>query len=340
MSRYSFVNFVLSAFAIAAWLTTTPIHAESLGKAVSSGTFSEAMAEGAYLPHWSNGLLLHIPRSSQTSNEPGPNLAAYDRTGKAIIKTRMWVPDAWKVIIRGAAASTDGNLAVIGTAYTNSGIRAGFLGQLLPSGAVARITRTYPFEASEVCFGPDGSLWLLGQEVPTDAYKRADVPDHAILHHYGSDGRLMNKFLQRSVFNAAPWHPTQAPEGYAHIVASKDRIGLLTVGDIQWIEMRPDGSVIGTVPVKYPALTDRYGNTDPSKLQKMTGFAMTADNNLYASFQDKSLYRLDRLTGRWSVIELGAQGVPADFAVLLGADGGSLVYGRPQSVIAWSEVLP
>ncbi len=334
VSGYSFVNFVLSSSVLAAWLTTTPVNAASLGKAVSSSTFSEALAEGAYFPHWSNGLMFHVLRSSLTSNEPGPNLAAYDRTGHVILKTRMWVPDAWKVIIRGEAASTDGSLAVIGIAYTNSGARAGFLAQLGPSGAVARITRTYPFEASALCFGPDGSLWLLGEDVPTDAYKREDVPDHAILQHYGADGRLINKFLQRSMFNAAPWHPTQAREGYAHIVAFKDRIGLLTVGDMRWIEMRADGAVISTVPVQYP------GNSDPTKLNKMTGFAMTADNNLYASFQDKSLYRLDRLTGRWSVIELGAQAVPPDFAVLLGADGDSLVYARPQSVVAWSEVLP
>jgi hypothetical protein len=83
------------------------------------------------MPKWTGNYLLQFV-ISRTRQEAGPNVRAWDRTGKLVLETRVWFPDAWQVAIFDIAGAADGEVAVAGAAYTNSGVRAPFIAWISP----------------------------------------------------------------------------------------------------------------------------------------------------------------------------------------------------------------
>jgi hypothetical protein len=148
------------------------------------------------------------------------------------------------------AVSRDGDVAVVGVANNSSGQPAYFFAHITPSGKVSLPVGIQPFEGQRATFGPDGTLWILGWEL--DHLRRFDPSaDHATLRRYALDGKVLGEFLPRSSFGCpAQQHPALGIRGgRPELLASPDRIIVLSGFCGQVIELTPEGEILRRVSV-------------------------------------------------------------------------------------------
>jgi hypothetical protein len=314
-------------------LSTSPVMCQRLSPPSGYGRVApEASATGARAPKWSGSWLLHW-KSLAKSDEPGENFSIYERDGRLAAKARIWFPEAWQVRIDDAAAAEKGQIAVVGTAFENSGAVAGFLALLSSGGRITKVVRTSPLQGQSVVFGPDDTIWVLGLEVGPGR-RLATMPDHDTVQHYGADGRLLGGFLPYSTWGCPPLRHPALPYTTRALVASRDRVGILTSNCAQWVELDLKGQTIARGPLQFPASSD-------GKRQYLFGAVMTPDNQVYADFKTSStagLYRLIRETGTWQAVQ-GTLGEPdSTFRGLLGIEGDSLVCHGGRGQVFWAKV--
>jgi hypothetical protein len=294
----------------------------------------EASATGARTPKWSGSWLLHWKPLAK-ADEPGENFSIYERDGRLAAKARIWFPEAWQVRIDDAAASAKGEIAVVGMAFENSGALASFLALLSSDGRITKVVRIAPFDGQAVVFGSDETIWVLGLEVGPGR-RLATAPDHDTVQHYGADGRLLGGFLPYSTWGCPPLRHPALPLSTRALVASRDRVAILTSDCAQWVELDLKGQTIARGPLQFPASSD-------GKRQYMFGAGMTLDNQVYAYFNGPSkvgpgLYRLIRETGTWQAVQ-GTLGEPdSTFRGLLGLEGDSLVCQGRNWQLFWAKV--
>jgi hypothetical protein len=317
-------------------LGTSPVMCQRLSPLSGYGRVPpEASATGARTPKWSGSWLLHW-RSLAKSDEPGENFAIYERDGRLAAKARIWFPEAWQVRIDDAAAAAKGQIAVVGTAFENSGTLAGFLALLSSDGRITKVVRTSPLEGHAVVLGPDDTIWLLGLQIGPDR-RRATMPDHDTVQHYGADGVLLGGFLPYSAWGCPPLLHPALPSSTRALVASRDRVAILTSNCAQWVELDLKGQTIARGPLQFPASPD-------GKRQYLFGAVMTPDNQVYAYFNGPSkagpgLYRLIREAGAWHTVQGTMTGEPeSTFGGLLGIEGDSLVYQGRNWQLFWAKV--
>ena len=143
-------------------------------------------------PKWAGGYLIYF--RPLTHSDSSPNLAIHDGEGRAVLQTRVWIPDATEVWIRDVEA-VGGEVVAVGNAMLGSLEEfTGFLAFVPVKGGAIRIVRTAPFEGKSVAVGSDESVWVLGWQVGEDR-KLRNAPDHALLHHYSRDGKLIGESM-------------------------------------------------------------------------------------------------------------------------------------------------
>ena len=167
---------------------------------------------------------------------------------------------------------------------------------------------TDPYLPDQVCFGPDHSIWVLGDEdlSPVDEHGT-----HFLLRHYSRAGQLLGSFLPRSSFPADA-DPGAGRSGFPRLRIANDRVGatLYRAGANHkplLVETNLDGKEVGrwTVPLGEPSAT-------------------TASGIVYAA-EGTQLTMLDRATGSWISVPNPSH------ERLLGADGDDLVFAHKRA---------
>ncbi|MEN6602701.1 MAG: hypothetical protein ABFD86_09805 [Bryobacteraceae bacterium] len=216
--------------------------------------------------------------------------------------------------------AVEGEAIAVGNAMVGSLEYTGFLAFVPIKGGAARIVRTAPFEGMSVAVGPDRSVWVLGLQVGEER-RILKAPDHAMLQHYGRDGKLIGGSLPWSSFRCG-LHPVVDPgNAHAQVRASKDRIGVLLPPCHEWVEFSTNGELTGRwswrdVPISNGLKSSRM----------ISSVVMTPSNDVFARI-GIGLYRLNREQGTWDPVDLtAATDAGAIFGGLAGHDGESLVY--------------
>ncbi len=246
-----------------------------------------------------------------------------------VLETRVWIPDATEVWIRDVAA-VEGEAVAVGNAMVGSLEYTGFLAFVPVKGGAARIIQTAPFEGMSVAVGSDRSVWVLGWQAGEGRRVRK-APDHAMLRHYGRDGKLIGGSLPWSSFQCGLHPVAVSRDGNAGVRASKDRIGVLLPECHEWVEFNLAGELTGRWPWRDVPITNGLKSS-----AWISSAAMTPSNEVFARI-GIGLYRLNREQGVWEPVDLAAAtDSGAMFNWLAGNDGESLVYLSERELV-WAN---
>jgi len=231
--------------------------------------------------------------------------------------TSLKLPDATRTDTPiSVAMDTDGTSAM---AYrAQNGRRSGFA-ILDSNGNQIRVIETEPYKPSQVCFGPDHSIWTYG-----DQWSPADTLEHdfLIFHHYSPNGKLIGAYVPRSTLPA--WDGPGIDQlaapfiGHWRLRASKDRIGAaFNLGGPRqlWVELDFNGELKG----QWSFTESLSGWVMPAAFDSkgiLYGMHGTHENH------HDGIWILDKRTGVWTP----APSLPGGH--LLGADGVRLVYEK------------
>jgi hypothetical protein len=190
-----------------------------------------------------------------------------------------------------------------------------------------------------LAFASDGSVWLLGASYSSSPSLR-DAPDHFFVKHVGPDGELKGEYLLRSTIPCAA-HP--AAGGLAKILVSDDRIGLFLYSCDYWVELKPNGDLIGKWhwSRKVPG-----GSGKPDVERRVEHVVLSHDKEIYATIEEQSgysvtagLFRLDRTKSDWIPVNTVAiKQVSAPIVSVQGTEGDKLVYISTGGRVAWAKV--
>ena len=248
------------------------------------------------------------------------HLIIYDTNGRITLRPPNGAPaitvsagePVAGVPMSNAAVDTDGSIATT----VNRGSVWGIV-LFRPDGRQERFIETTPFAPTAIRFGPDHTLWTaVYRPNPT----RTPEPDYAIVRNYSRDGRLLNGYLPRNLFDTgAPL--TSGNFGMTLLHVAGGRIGILldptTHGrKPQWLEMDMAGQVTG-----------RWD------LVEYIAFALTPSGSVYGSDGPGTGFAVfDRTTKKWNPVSIPSRGRP------VGVEGDQLVFLEPSGLAQWVSV--
>lgn len=274
------------------------------------------------LPRWESGRLLCFNRFS-TYDSPDPNFFVSDGNGKLLLRTRIWLPEIWRLMILDAAVNGTAGYVVSGVAFSNTGVRAAFLAKLDNSGGLKQVIQLSPYEAEVVRAAPDGSFWTLGLAAPEDGIH---MSPYSALHQYSAEGKLLKEVLPRSSFNT-PMEPALiTKEGSPALLVGSDRLYLFVPQSSEWIEVSLRGEILLRKSLKPPAVMPTPDPAEKNGITQMIalGAAVTSSGEVYASFYggtSERIRRLNRTLYQWE-----AMGETSGlFPQIMGSDGDTLV---------------
>lgn len=277
-----------------------------------TAVFPQDIAAGMTVPKWSNGRMVSL-LTVLDHNDARANVHVYDADGRKIYQARVWPGQTSRVALMDVAVSPAGDVVVVGYKDDNSP-HDSFFARINPAGVVSPAIRIQPFEAMNVTFGPDGTLWILGWEAD---HLRNFGPDHATLRRFTLDGELLGEFLPWSSLGCPPQRHPAFGGAKAALLASRDRVVVLTADCPQWIEMDAEGEILRRESLAGTGLL-------PALLA-----AVTSDNRIYMRPDSAlSICRLEIEQRACKEIQ-----APENYT-LLGADGTALVL-QNRSVIEW-----
>jgi hypothetical protein len=309
--------------------------AEQLSPPSDIVSYPMAFVTGELEPIWSRGYLIAY-RDRTLPGQTMPNLRVFDRKGNLVNELRLWIDGASLVHIYDVAASSDGRLGVVGTVVDSSGSTAWIFADIsLTNERPTRIIHTSPFGARAFDFAPDGSVWLLGAR-PGPGPSLKDAPDHFIVEHLSRDGVLEGEYVKRSAI-ACTGHPGVG--GLVKVQASDDRIGLFLQGCNYWVELKPNGELIGQWHWHEKISLD--GKTIE---RRVLTAALTSQGELYAYMQETNgkdatggLFRLDRSKNDWIPMNTAAMDQAGAPGIVQGADGDDLVFFTAEERVVWAK---
>ncbi len=254
--------------------------------------------------------------------EPQEAISLYRPDGSLAYKATVQVQRAQWITIENATPDSDGSLAVA-TAYRINKLSGGGVAVFDPTGTqTAFIDTGAGYSPTQVCFGPDHSIWVIGWRGLNAPVTSTD--DYFVLRNYALDGRLLGAFLPRSSFEQDPVGPIV---GHWQLRSANDRIGglfyttsVLPAGTEhhagEWIETDLSGNVVRRVGMP----------------QKTTA-AFSSVGSLYSLGYRGGYSVLSPTMNSWRTISGTSNGI------LLGADGSSLVFLiRGTNRVVWSTL--
>jgi hypothetical protein len=234
------------------------------------------------------------------------SVTLYTRDGsEAFSVTSLKLPDGTSTETpTSVAIDEDGTSAMVYRAQ--NGRRSGFA--LLDSaGKQLRVLETEPYKPSQVCFAPDHSIWIYGDE-----WQKAGEPEHdfLIFRHYSREGKLIGAYVPRSAL------PAWEGQGLDQLAAPFIGAAMIMGGPRQlWVELDFSGKLIGQWSI--PSRLEGYVMPAAFDSKGVLYGDHTTGNNRH-----DGIWILDKTTGEWKP----APSLPAGH--LIGADGVRLVYKR------------
>ncbi|HXX17582.1 MAG TPA: hypothetical protein VEJ47_21970 [Candidatus Eremiobacteraceae bacterium] len=310
--------------------------AEELSAPTQVISYASAFVIGELVPIWSRGYVIAY-RERTYAGQTGPNLRVFDRQGKLVSEMRLWIDGASLIHIYNIAASSDGRLGVVGSVVDVAGSDAWIFADIsLSNQRPVKIVHVSPFQARALDFAHDGSVWILGAKPAPGELSLRNAPDHFIVEHFSRDGVFEGEYIKRSTI---PCKALPGAGGLARVVASDDRIGLFLQGCDYWVELKPNGDLIGT--------WHWSGKLANGTEQRVTYVALTSDDQLYAyvvqarngTQATRGLFRLDRSNSDWIPVNIGAvEQAGAPFGPVKGVEGDNLVYYTTNERVVWAKV--
>lgn len=254
------------------------------------------------IPRWDGKMLVGYEKN----HTAGPIVFTVDRDGRRD-ETLFTIPDAGLINLSDIAASPDGQIAVVGGAYTNDGRGATFLARIELDRKRQVVTRVWPYCAVVVTFAPDGTTWTIGHL--KDQENTRVITNH-VLRRFDPSGTMLSSTPVRE----NGWRTDEI----SLLRASRDRVGWYT-RENEYIEFALDGSEMA-----------RYDGPPGADTFLVQGLALSENNDVVMGVwsKDKTKYGLvilDRETRTWS--PLSEQYAKTTWG-LFGFDGTTLVTDR------------
>jgi hypothetical protein len=251
--------------------------------------------------------------------EPEETIALYGPDGSLAYRAKAQVPGEPVHSIH-ATPDADGTLA-IAIEHRVDKSPGGGIAVFDPTGIQSAFIDTgTDWMPTQVCFGPDHSIWAIG-------WRGMGPPatvDYFVLRNYMRDGRLLGAFLPRSSFEQDPVGPNiggwQLRNANGRIGALFYASSLLPFGaerrTPEWIETDLLGNIVRRVDT-------------PNKTIR----AFSGDGSLYAAGYRGGYTVLNPTVNSWRIVSGAVDGA------LLGADGSSLVFQvRGTNRVVWSPL--
>jgi hypothetical protein len=256
-------------------------------------------------PSFDHGYLIAYDRNNQ--------IDVYSADGFLMYRAAVQVPDSKPPGILNADADSDGTVAVasrFGDAKSHAVHRLGGFALFDRAGNQIGFFDTGDYLPTQVAFGPDHSVWTIGELAGgVDSF----TADYFVLRNYSREGKELGRFLSRATFaylqlgTGIPIQPLVMPMlGLWELRVSKNHVDAIFHQGHVWAQTDLKGQEQG-----------RW-----SLVEKVRPRAITADGRAWAQ-RKHGLQVFDRKTGTWSAVTLAAAGT------LLGADGDLLVFLEP-----------
>ncbi len=289
-----------------------------------------------HLAKWGDGFMV------SATSDPRPVITVCEPAkGSLVYQVDLWQPEAARMLIQDTAVNGEGTAAAAVQLWKSDGTLAVGVFIVEKPGRITRVIRTNPLVALRVGFGPDQSIWALVRDAAAEETGR----DYDVLQKYGREGQFLGSFLRRSLFPGKRHPAAHANGGITQMVKSPDRIGIFLATTGEWVEVNPEGALLGRSVVKAPWPEPTKG--DPPRKEReplVSRVLLTAAGEAYADVQEGrclKLLRLDRQAGQWVVLPDRTR----DFAQspiitrLIGSEGEEFVFHGPNlSTIQWVDI--
>lgn len=242
----------------------------------------------------------------------------YSPDGFLMYRTAVQVPDSKQPSILNADADSDGTVAIAVRFHTNIG--GGGFALYDRAGNQIGFFNTGDYLPTQVAFGPDHSIWTIGELA---GGIEAFTADYLVLRNYSREGEELGRFLSRATFPyvrpraGIPIQPLVRPMyGVWELRVSNDTVTAIFHHGQVWAQTDLKGQEQG-----------RWSLVDNERPR-----AITADGRAWTQ-RNHELQVFDRKTGTWNAVKLDAAGT------LLGADGDLLVFWEPSlGTLFWLPV--
>ena len=278
--------------------------------------FTPVAATGAHEVRWGKGYLVSFPVGEL--KEP---VSVYDRNGKLTFEKWPELKDAAKIFIQDAVPTEQGRVVLAASAISRTGAMADMLVEMGSDG-VHRVIRTTPFYPLKVCTTQTGTVWAFGKEL-TDQRTAEPNREYKVLREYSFEQGEMKAVLERSAIVPPPKVPLNGSKNDTFLKCGGDKLVLVLGATTELVEINLANHEVTRTPV-----------TSLPPASYMTGAAVTDAGDVYVSTLrpgKDATTELLRLKPDTSVIAADAvktSGSTPGAFLLLGDDGGSLVYSR------------
>ena len=225
-----------------------------------------ALEPGADWTHYRwdrNHLLAWVGRP--TPNRPA--VALYDAEGRFVRDAIVWFPHATAVTLTDAAVTSSAGIVVSGGAGNEGGSAALFIAAIDASGHMEKIIRTNTFVPTRICTADDGTIWSYG-------WDKAGAPYDMLRQFDFSTGEL-NSTLRRTTFPR---------RGFLYYGSVPPDVALRCDHGKIVLYLAPTEEVIEYDPAAKKLTRWRWRGLPPGA--QVTGFALTSDGEMFASFND------------------------------------------------------
>ncbi len=277
------------------WLATPSLCAQHARKLVLEGKLQTSTI-WTVLPRWNGGLLVGV----EERNSSAPIVYTIDRDGRRD-ELLLTIPNAALITIFDLNVTPDGQIALVGQAYSDDPRSATFVARISADRKVQTVTRAWPFAPQVVTIAADNTLWALGPLMDEDNTR---VVADTVLRRFDVSGALLTS---KELPVALAGHHSA---DMSFLASSKDRVGWYR-HDGDYLEFALDGTA--TTRVQGPA--------------DVSGFALSEDNEAVAgnfSRKNAEFVVLDRRSGTWRPVTNSKEYAPT-WAWVLGFDGSTLV---------------
>jgi hypothetical protein len=275
------------------------------------------------VPKWERGVLL------DHGVEDG-KIVVIGAVWQVKLQATVGPPGAQKVRIADVTqAPRGGFVAAIGVVGETGESRA-YLAWLDAAGRMQKLEPLENAAAVGVEFAPDGTLWALVRKHDADDN---EIASYDMLEHYSADGNLVGSALPRQSF------PTDAtyPAWFPCLHVTKDRIGFLSNGTNEWVEVSPlDGKLLGRW-----GLQEEWG----ARGMRIDSAAMTPGGDVYLNTSERdpngvrktrfNLFRLDRAKNDLIPMDVAPIALEGVQVAILGGDGNRLVATQGFATLDW-----
>ncbi len=245
------------------------------------------------------------------------------------VEQALDLPDSFRPDISDVAVSFDGDIAVAASVMDRHGGYLSVIAWFRADGSLVRVVRTAPFNAFDIGFTADGSLWAFGNVKKN--MQELD-PGHDVLRQYGPDGELARSFL--------PWSGGDPPDlshpaNDGFLATSRNYAAMASISAGKFALISTDGIVMHEGRLAYPeGLTATIGAvTDSGRIFVAGLWSGESPGNYFKG----ALFEVDRENRILDSVDTASADREGNFGILMGAEEENLVF-YAKSKLVWSRI--